>query len=723
MKTQIFMKTAAYSRQLMIYVVVTASFVASCAFASLNPLKANEEHSDGIKEIVKALDKRHYRDIALNDEFSEQLLNRYLELLDPGKNYFLVNDIADFKGLKTTLDDELKAGDLDHVFAVYNRFRTRLSARMEANIALLESDHSFNFELEETLPLDADDRAWFADPEVADAFWLKRIKDSMLRLVLSEKEPEAARELLIKRYTNQLSLISQQSADDAFELYANAVAGIYDPHTSYLSPRTLENFQISMSLSLEGIGAVLQREDELTKVVRIIPGGPADKQGSLSPGDKIISVAQDKRGEAVDVVGWRLDDVVELIRGKKGTQVRLGITPGTAELSDEIQEISIIRDKVKLESQAAKSQIIELPNPLQNQADHNQPNIRLGVITLPAFYMDFEAYRRGDKNYKSTTRDVFKLLNELRLKEVDGVILDLRNNGGGSLYEATSLTDLFIDPGPVVQIKHANQRVSRDQLARQRAMYNGPLLVLINRLSASASEIFAGAIQDYERGLIVGSQSFGKGTVQVLTPLDRGQLKLTESKFYRVSGDSTQHRGVVPDITFPSLYDAEEIGESSQDYALPWDRIHAAPHLRYDGVSPVLADIAQRHQTRVSTDTDWGLMLDELELIESNRAIKEISLNKTQRALLKKQRESALMTLNNKRRAARGETVYETLDDWREATKKDEEEALAKGEDDDTEFDPSKDPQLKEAGYILLDYIKLAQQLDGRRQVVAQPKP
>ena len=694
------------------------SLCVASSSASLTPLEPLKEHSKGIREIVKVLDKRHYRDVVLDDRFSSLLLESYLKQLDPTKTYFLASDISEFQAWETTLDDELKAGDLDHVFAIYNRFRTRISERLTANITLLESDYSFNFTIEETLPLDPDARQWPATKQQADDFWRKRVKDSLLRLLLSDKEIEAARELLIKRYKNQQSLISQQSADDSFELYANAVAGIYDPHTSYLSPRTLENFQISMSLSLEGIGAVLQREDELTKVVSVVPGGPADKQGSLAPGDKIISVAQDDDGETVDVIGWRLDDVVELIRGKKGTEVRLGVMSGKTEVSDETQEISIIRDKVKLEGQAAKKQVITLPGSRENGGEE----IRVGVITLPAFYMDFEAYRRGDKDYKSTTRDVFKLLNELREEEVNGVILDLRNNGGGSLYEATALTDLFIDPGPVVQIKHASQRVSRDQVARQSAMYNGPLLVLINRLSASASEIFAGVIQDYGRGLVVGSQSFGKGTVQVLTPLDSGQLKLTESKFYRVSGESTQHRGVVPDISFPSLYDVEEIGESSQDFALPWDHIHAAPHLRYDAVSPLLADLEQRHQSRVTTDFDWGLMLEELELIEKNRAIKEISLNREQRILLKSERENTLMTLANKRRSAKGETTYDTVEAWREAAEKDKEESAENKADDDEEFDPASDPQLKESSYILLDYITLAREFNWNRQIAARIK-
>lgn len=684
-------------------------------YASVQALTPNAEHSDGIKEIIEVLNKKHYRDVELNNDFASLLLDRYLELLDPSKSYFYASDIARFEPWRTSFDESVAAGDLEHSFTIYNIFRTRFVERMEANIALLESDKRFDYELEESLPLALDEPNWLADRKAADDIWRKRIKDSLLRLLLSDKEPEAARELLVKRYKNRLSLVSEQSADDSFELFANAVAGIYDPHTSYLSPRALENFQISMSLSLEGIGAVLQREDEYTKVVRVVPGGPADKQGTLSPGDKIISVAQDKNGETVDVIGWRLDNVVDLIRGKKGTLVRLGVIQGKVELNDKIEEISIIRDEVKLESQAAKSEVIVIP---AEASDSRDKATRLGLITLPAFYMDFEAYRQGDKNYKSTTRDVFKLLSELRDENVEGIILDLRNNGGGSLYEATSLTDLFIGPGPVVQIKHANRRVSRGQVARQQAMYNGPLLVLINRLSASASEIFAGVIQDYGRGLIVGSQSFGKGTVQVLTPLDRGQLKLTESKFYRVSGDSTQHRGVLPDIVFPSLYDVEEIGESSQEHALPWDRIHPAPHRQYPGVSQLLPDLQQRHKSRIASDLPWTIMLDELELIKRNRETKEISLNRKRRTELKNERESALMALENKRRKAEGSEVYENIEAWREANDT-EAESLAEESEEDTLFNPAQDPQLKESSYILRDYIKLTQDLDWRRQMAA----
>jgi len=517
----------------------------------------------------------------------------------------------------------------------------------------------------------------------ADNYWRKRMKDSLLRLVLSGKEPDKARELLRKRYANQLKQLAQQDADDAIQGFINVMAGLYDPHTSYLAPRTLENFNISMSLSLEGIGAVLQLEDEFTKIVRIVPGGPADKQGVLAAEDKIIGVAQDDEA-MVDVIGWRLDDVVALIRGKKDSQVRLEIMPGTSEGGDKTTTVVITRDKVKLEEQAAKSKIIELQK--------GDKKFRAGVITVPAFYMDFEAYRKRDPDFKSTSRDVMKLIIALKKEAVDGIVLDLRNNGGGSLYEATALTDLFIHPGPVVQIRHADQHVSREQRARQRPFYDGPLMVLINRLSASASEIFAGAIQDYGRGLVVGTTSFGKGTVQVLAPLKQGRLKLTESKFYRVSGQSTQHRGVIPDISFPSYFNADEVGESSQDNALPWDSIRAVKHREYEDFSPLLLDLKTQHQQRIESNPDWRFMLDEIALITEQRALKEFTLNKNSREHTKEERETKWLAIENKRRETRSEAPFEST----EAV-----EAFRKQQKEDEQ---TPDPILRETVNLLFDY-------------------
>ena len=666
---------------------ITLFLLATTAYGKTEPLVFTKEHSQTAMEIIETLSSKHYKKQLVDDNFSSRLLDSYFEALDPVKVYFLKSDVAQFEASRYSFDEALEDGDLAQGFAIFNLFRERISGRLESNITLLESDFSFDFSLEETINHDRDSRSWMTNGAEADDYWRKRMKDSLLRLVLSGKEPDAARELLRKRYANQLKQLARQDADDAVQGFINVLAGIYDPHTSYLAPRTLENFNISMSLSLEGIGAVLQMEDEFTKIVRIVPGGPADKQGTLAAEDKIIGVAQDD-ADMVDVIGWRLDDVVDLIRGKKDSRVRLEVIPSTSEGGDKTTVVAIIRDKVKLEEQAAKSEVIEL-----QQGDEN---FRAGVITVPAFYMDFEAYRQRDPNFKSTSRDVMKLIIDLKKEGVDGIILDLRNNGGGSLYEATSLTDLFIHPGPVVQIRHADQHVSREQRARQRPFYDGPLIVLINRLSASASEIFAGAIQDYGRGLVAGTTSFGKGTVQVLAPLKQGRLKLTESKFYRVSGQSTQHRGVVPDIAFPSYFDLEEVGESSQDNALPWDSIREVRHRMYEDFDPLLSVLKTQHQLRVETDPDWQFMLDEIAIISEQRELQTFTLNKASREQLKEQREEKWLAIENTRRQKRNEPVFESTDAV---------EAFRKQQKED---EKTPDPILQETAHLLADYTHAA---------------
>ena len=666
---------------------ITLFLLATTAYGKTEPLVFTKEHSQTAMEIIETLSSKHYKKQLVDDNFSSRLLDSYFDALDPVKVYFLKSDVAQFEASRYSFDEALADGDLAQGFAIFNLFRERIAERLESNIALLEGDFSFDFSLEETINHDRDSRSWMTSEADANDYWRKRMKDSLLRLVLSGKEPDAARELLRKRYANQLKQLARQDADDAVQGFINVLAGIYDPHTSYLAPRTLENFNISMSLSLEGIGAVLQMEDEFTKIVRIVPGGPADKQGTLAAEDKIIGVAQDD-ADMVDVIGWRLDDVVDLIRGKKDSRVRLEVIPSTSEGGDKTTVVAIIRDKVKLEEQAAKSEVIEL-----QQGDEN---FRAGVITVPAFYMDFEAYRQRDPNFKSTSRDVMKLIIDLKKEGVDGIILDLRNNGGGSLYEATSLTDLFIHPGPVVQIRHADQHVSREQRARQRPFYDGPLIVLINRLSASASEIFAGAIQDYGRGLVAGTTSFGKGTVQVLAPLKQGRLKLTESKFYRVSGQSTQHRGVVPDIAFPSYFDLEEVGESSQDNALPWDSIREVRHRMYEDFDPLLSVLKTQHQLRVETDPDWQFMLDEIAIISEQRELQTFTLNKASREQLKEQREEKWLAIENTRRQKRNEPVFESTDAV---------EAFRKQQKED---EKTPDPILQETAHLLADYTHAA---------------
>lgn len=677
----------------------------------LAPIKAQSEQTALYREILDRLATRHYRGQEINDDLSKRYLAEYIEMLDPLKSYFLQSDIDNFNQWSTKLDDLARRGDVAPGFIMFNRLRDIALAQLKENIALLESDYEFDLTQDETIVIDGDERTWMVTPEERSDYWRKRLKDAMIRLLLNDKEPTKARELLIKRFNTQMTQMAQRDSQDVFQLYVNALAALYDPHTSYFSPRTTDNFQINMSLSLEGIGAELTTEDEYTKISRIIPGGPADLQGILKARDKIISVGQ-SANDMVDVIGWRLDDVVQLIRGDKDSTVWLEVLSGGSDSTDSSKIVTIVRDKVKLEDKSVQSKII---NVQQDGVD-----LTLGVIEIPAFYMDFEAYRQRDPNYKSTTRDVYKLLMEMRKEKVDGIVLDLRNNGGGSLHEATMLTDLFINPGPVVQIRNAYQQVSRDQRATMPAAYKGPLVVLINRLSASASEIFAGALQDYGRAIIVGSQSFGKGTVQDVTGLSSGQLKLTISKFYRVSGDSTQHRGVLPDIELPSLFDKEEVGESEQENALPWDSIHSVPFKPSGDVKPFISTLTARHLARTAVDPDYVHMVRQLALSESWDADKAISLNIEKRRLRSADWDNQLFLLENDRRKQKKLDAYADVKAWKSANKDSEidtdsevDQAIAAAEaaelkkaEDDKNIAET-DPMLQETGYILADQIRL----------------
>ena len=737
--------------------LLTVSF--SITAVAIAPIEKQSDQTALYREILDRLATRHYRGQDINDELSQRYLSTYIEMLDPLKSYFLQSDIEEFNQWSTTLDDLARRGDVAPGFEMFNRLRDRLLEQLTANIELLESEYEFDYSVVETIVLDGEERQWLQSASEQRDYWRKRIKDSMIRLLLNDKEPAKARELLIKRFNNQITQMEQRDSQDVFQLYANALASLYDPHTSYFSPRTTENFQINMSLSLEGIGAELRTEDEYTKVARVIPGGPADMQGILKASDKIIAVGQGEE-ELVDVIGWRIDDVVHLIRGAKDSTVRLELIEGGSDSADSTKIIAIVRDKVKLEEKSAQSKIINI--------NQNGVDLKLGVIDIPAFYMDFDAYRKRDPEYKSTTRDVYKLLSELREEKVDGIVLDLRNNGGGSLHEATMLTDLFINTGPVVQIRNAYQQVSRDQRAMMRAAYNGPLVVLINRLSASASEIFAGALQDYGRAVVVGSQSFGKGTVQDVTGLSSGQLKLTVSKFYRVSGDSTQHRGVVPDIEFPSLYDKTEVGESQQDNALPWDNIHSVPFKAMPGVKQFVPLLTAEHEMRIASDPDFVHLVDTLELSNNWDSEKAVSLNIEKRRARSGDWDKQRFLLENKRRKLKGLELYadqkawkndnkgsdedsddekvvaETVTDAETADSKDsatkdqtktdgaasssEDSSVADTEKAKTEAEEEEediaetDPMLQEAGHILADQIRLLSKPTGKQMMVHSQK-
>ncbi|MDQ0121109.1 carboxyl-terminal processing protease [Pseudomonas lini] len=640
--------------------------------------------------VVELLKRHHYSKPPLDDARSVIIYDSYLKLLDPSRSYFMASDIAEFDKWKTQFDDFLKSGDLNAGFTIYKRYLDRVKARLDfALVELNKGVDKIDFTTKETLLIDRKDAPWLKSTADLDELWRKRVKDEVLRMKIAGKDSKQIQETLTKRYKNQLARLDQTRAEDIFQAYINTFAMSYDPHTNYLSPDNAENFDINMSLSLEGIGAVLQSDNDQVKVVRLVPAGPADKTKMVAPADKIIGVAQGNK-EMVDVVGWRLDEVVKLIRGPKGTVVRLEVIPASNAPNDQTTKIvPITREAVKLEDQAVKKSVLKLK---QDGKDY-----KLGVIEIPAFYLDFKAFRAGDPDYKSTTRDVKKLLTELQKEKVDGVVIDLRNNGGGSLQEATELTSLFIDKGPTVLVRNADGRVDVLEDENPGAFYKGPMALLVNRLSASASEIFAGAMQDYHRALIIGGQTFGKGTVQTIQPLNHGELKLTLAKFYRVSGQSTQHQGVLPDIDYPSIIDTKEIGESALPEAMPWDTIRAAIKPALDPFKPYITQLQSEHDVRTAKDAEFVFIRDKLALAQKLMAEKTVSLNEADRRAQHADIEAKQLTMENLRRKAKGEEPLKEL--------KKEDEDLIAAEPDKTK--PEDDAYLSETGRILLDYLKL----------------
>ncbi|MFA7553245.1 MAG: carboxy terminal-processing peptidase [Spongiibacteraceae bacterium] len=684
--------------------LISSLFMSTLAFAKVDveqtvAINFSSEHSKTAIEIIDQLNKRHYVSHKLDDKLSSSIFDSYLKHLDSNKSFLLQADIDELEAYRFSLDDTLAQGDLKPGAIIFNRYQQRLIERLSTIIDTLpEKVKAMNFDLDEQLEIDRKDMPWPKNSAEADDLWRKIIKSRVISLRMAKKSEEEIVPFLQKRYQNQLNRVKQSNAEDAFQIYMNSVTAMYDPHTNYFSPATSENFNINMSLSLEGIGAVLQSDDEYTKVVRLVPAGPAAKQGQLQPSDRIIGVAQGE-GEFEDVIGMRLDEVVQLIRGAKGSTVRLDVIPVSAKTDDEHVTISIVRDKVKLEEQSAQKKVLEI------YADDKVKKI--GIIDIPAFYVDFDAMRRGDPNYKSTTRDVSKLLSELIDEGVDGIIIDLRENGGGSLQEANQLTGLFIEQGPTVQIRHSNSQVNRGGKRAKDAYYDGPLAVLINRLSASASEIFAGAIQDYQRGIIVGSQSFGKGTVQSLTPLKQGQLKITESKFYRISGESTQHRGVVPDLEFPALYDTDKVGESSLDNALAWDTINPVRHRLYYNLPAVIPTLKAKHIERMKTDPDFIYLREEVAMLEQFRSITSLTLNQKARIAEREREKTQALSIENKRRAAKGLAPLESLED--ESLEDDAEADMLAAQNQDEDKKDEDDPLLTETGHILIDALPVYQ--------------
>lgn len=628
-------------------------------------LQPEPRHEDIGALVAQFIRKSHYNQIAIDDELSSQVMDRYVDSLDGNKMYLLMEDVDYFEQYRYQLDDIVKSQPLDPVFEMFRIYRTRVHERLAYALVLLESEPDFS--IDEEFQFDRSDMPWAASSKELDEIWRRRVKNDALRHVLNDKTWDETKELLSKRYKRLARRMDQINSDDVFEGFMNAFAHTLDPHSSYLSPRNSEEYRIAMSLSYFGIGASLQPDDDYVKVIGIIPGGPAAIDGKLKANDLIIGVAEGDDGNMVDVIGWRLDDVVDLIRGPGDTVVRLQIIQGDAIPGSGEIIIALTRGKVKLEEQAAKSDIISIPR--------DGREWRIGVIEVPSFYRDYQALSNGDKNYTSTTKDVKRLIGELEEQGIDGLIMDLRSNGGGHLTEATALSGLFIDNGPVVQLRNSSGRVSRldDPDPVPRVAYDGPLAVLVDRFSASASEIFAAAIQDYARGLIIGQQTFGKGTVQNLYSLDQfmqpegdtgfGQLTLTIGKYYRVTGESTQHRGVTPDIELPSAIDADLVGESVRDSALPWDTVTTTRFSKGEPLDTTIQSLTASHVERSSQDPNFLWLKERIREVEEARSRDAVSLNIDTRRREREDELAGRLNRENVRRQALNLEPVESLDD------------------------------------------------------------
>ena len=671
-------------------------------------LQPDEKQSLVAKVVAEMITTSNYKKVPLDDSLSVVIFNKFLKSLDEGHNYLLDSDLVSFAGIKTNLDDDIKKGDLSDVFYMFNVYQKRYNERIKYSLAQL--DDNFDFTKPETFTFDREDQPYLKSTAEMNELWTKRVKYDLLNLKLANPDLTKDKETLKKRYENMLKNSVQLNNRDVFQLFMDAFTYSIDPHSYYLNPFNASEFNMEMSKSLEGIGATLALENDYVTIKTIVPGGPAFKSKQLNIDDRILGVAQGKTGEFQDVVGWRLDNAIALIRGPKGTVVRLKILPKGKNATDKPNIIEIVREKIILQDQSAKEEI--------RTYNQNGRTYKIGFINIPSFYMDFAAYRSGDPNYKSTTRDVRLILDTLKQKNVDGVVIDLRDNGGGSLPEAISLTGLFIKTGPVVQVRESNEHVDVEEDEDPTVSYDGPLAIMTNRLSASASEIFAGAIQDYGRGLIIGSQTYGKGTVQTEIDLDReinpsilsrfmaavtkkgdaaspvassqstfGQLNLTVAKFYRVSGSSTQHKGVMPDITFPSLVPLDKYGEDTEPAALPWDTIAKSNYTVAGNLKPFVPQLTKQYKQRMQNSPAEKYLMKVIADYKKHDTERTVVLDEDDVKKQRDQDDEELLATENLARAAMGLP------------------ALKKGETkpktEDLDF------MKKEGGQILVDYIML----------------
>lgn len=636
--------------------------------AETGALKPTPQHAVIAKDVVGLFESISYKKVPFGDSISSVIFENLINAVDQGRNYLMQTDIDTFEQYRNTLGEDFREGDLSAAYHVFNVYMKRYLERLEFALTQIEAPHDFT--IDEQYTYNREKLDWFASEAEANDQWRKRVKYDLLNLRLSGGSTDSAatkqKETLTNRYKNLISMAKKTDNNEAFQIIMAALTDAIDPHTSYFNPYFAQRFNEDMANTFEGIGARLSMENEMVKVADVIVGGPVYKAKALQIDDRIIGVAQGEDGEFEDIIGWKLDHAVSKIKGPKGTVVRLKIIPAGEDVSAEPKIVSLTRDRVVIEDESAKREIKEITG-------DDGKTYRIGIISLPKFYIDFEAYRKNDPNYKSTTRDVRLLLDSLKQENVDAVVMDLRFNGGGSLQESIELTGLFIDKGPVVQVRDTRNQVEVNSDRDDGVAWDGPLGVIINRFSASASEIFAAAIQDYGRGVILGSQSYGKGTVQsaidmsrVISPTDRlllkaqadddeglpagapqfGQINITLAKFYRITGSSTQHKGVAPDIVFPSLYSAEKYGESSEPSALPWDQINASDFASVTDLKPLIAQLSEKHEARMTNSQAYKFLLEDIDTMHKQESETSVTL---QEAKLKKEREDN--RLKNKSRS------------------------------------------------------------------------
>ena len=675
-------------KNLQIITIILSLCIGCTADPAIN-IKASIAKYNLANEIYEKISKEHFfQDQALVKKINPKLGKALIAQLDSQKIYFTKNEILYFTNKFELASDDV---EISTSYELVNLYFNRLIEATNYQIKVIEKK-DFDFNKVEEILIDNDMKEFRSTNIELRKIWVKLAKNDVLTSILTEKTEDEAIELIAKRYKNRLRRISQRNEEDIFSIVMNNLTGLFDPHSSYMSPKSAEDFEMTMSLNLEGIGALLTTEDDYPIIVSVVPGGPAEKSGKIGPDDKIVKVKQiqDNGPDSVDVVGWRIDEVVQLIRGEAGTQLELEMIPAKTEDLSDRKWVLLTREEVKLEEQAAKSLIVDI--------SHSEGNLKIGIIDLPAFYIDFNAWRDKDPDFRSSSKDVENILNQFNKENVDAVIMDLRGNSGGSLYEANKLTGLFVSAGPTLQVKESNGNIRPWGDSRAKQAWKKPMAVMIDRYSASASEIFAGAIQDYQRGLIIGHQTFGKGTVQQLGDLTSGQLKLTESKFYRVTGSGMQSKGVEPDITLPATWNIEESGESSLDFALAWDQIRATPFRKFDFNSVILEQVRVAHENRVLESPDLQYILDVRERYDEQQKKISISINIDTRKAEKKDRQQWLLETENKRRVAQGLETFKGFDELEEFNKNKE----------DVDIDLLNDYLLNEGTLILSDYMSLS---------------